>query len=366
MDAGLEMNLFDLVHRKDCWLQLNGKLTTHFETCTIDKQLHQYIQMEADSELILKDAHLLKEFAERRSAPGWQLIKGTDGVSCSEVSIQIRHGDSTKYCLWNSKNGRSVIFFRWPTDKPDTFDLVIRNYSNSSIRIDTATVSSYKDKLIAGCKGLGVEVGPGLNPHIKNSEETRVKYIEKKPPPSWKETYNVKTIIATENIAKYTVYADGMDLPEIAGGNLDFVYSNHVLEHLLNPLRFINDSLAALSRGGVFLGSVPSCENTFDLRQTPSTLSDLVKLDKLQLSETPDWMLERWINYTEPRTSLESLRKRDYSIHITFWTVELIASICTHFIRLGLVDNFALSHTRNNKDIQFLITSTGDGSMRHS
>lgn len=249
-----------------------------------------------------------------------------------------------------------VLNAETPIDR-DYADLVFHNGSSFTIFIAICPTSTYKKLLINSCRGRGVELGPGINPHIINSNEVEVLYIEPKSSEQWVKTYNTdgKTVQTVMEQDRY-IFGDARDIAELAGGGFDFIYSNHVIEHLLNPIFVISRCLSCLKPNGIFAGSVPSYANTFDLRQRPSTLDDLIDLEQKDFKQIPHYCYQRWVSYTEPRVTVESLIARSYSVHITFWTAELLADLFDLLAKRGLVSDCQIMYEPNSKDIQFVLS----------
>lgn len=69
--------------------------------------------------------------------------------------------------------------------------------------------------------------------------------------------------------------AEAGDLSSIQDGTYDFVLASHVLEHLANPLRGLQEWRRVLRPGGAMLVIVPDRRGTFDHRRTPTSFEHL-------------------------------------------------------------------------------------------
>jgi SAM-dependent methyltransferase len=74
------------------------------------------------------------------------------------------------------------------------------------------------------------------------------------------------------------VIAEACDVSEIADGSYDFVAASHVLEHMANPLRALQEWRRILKPSGTILVVVPHKDGTFDHRR-PFTTLDHIKAD---------------------------------------------------------------------------------------
>ena len=57
---------------------------------------------------------------------------------------------------------------------------------------------------------------------------------------------------------------------------LDFVVANHLLEHLVNPVRFLEQCYQVLAPGGLLFLGLPDKRRIFDRFRRRTTLSDLL------------------------------------------------------------------------------------------
>jgi SAM-dependent methyltransferase len=69
--------------------------------------------------------------------------------------------------------------------------------------------------------------------------------------------------------------AEASDLSQIRDGSYDFVLASHVLEHVANPLRAIEEWRRVLVPGGTMLVIVPDRRATFDRRRTPTSFEHI-------------------------------------------------------------------------------------------
>jgi SAM-dependent methyltransferase len=108
--------------------------------------------------------------------------------------------------------------------------------------------------------------------------------------------YNIVSSIDSCNFAPQTIWtarhdqhrfgsrigrqfiAEACDVSEIADGSYDFVAASHVLEHVANPLRALQEWKRLLKPSGTILVVVPHKEGTFDHRR-PFTSFDHIKAD---------------------------------------------------------------------------------------
>lgn len=209
-------------------------------------------------------------------------------------------------------------------------------------------------------RGSGIEIGPGHQPQIQNGKGVDVRYIEQATYEEWVEKYRVisrshKTRAELDTLWRRYIIADAQRLEPIPDGTLDFIFSSHVFEHFVNPIKTFENWRRKLRAGGYVIGIVPDAHNCFDLRQPLSNESDW----RLEYEED-SWgykqrHYEKWCRYTAPWTTAESVQARNYSIHAHFYTPETF----TRLLEIAISEfGFTAHHiqaVRNNKDFGWLL-----------
>jgi len=127
-----------------------------------------------------------------------------------------------------------------------------------------------------------------------------------------------------------------------------------VLEHLINPIGVFESWAEKLRPGGLIAGVVPDLRYCFDLRQPPTPLADLISDYRDRLTDIPIDRYERWCRFTAPYNTPEDLIRRNYSIHVSYFTADtfvdflhVVSGLCEDLSR------FALKTENNNKDFAF-------------
>ena len=215
-----------------------------------------------------------------------------------------------------------------------------------------------REHLLPLARGTGVEVGPGLRPQVLPKPGVDVSYIEQEDPREWLNLYNKtgeRPTLPPEDLLKRYVRASAVALGGIADRSLDFIFSNHVFEHLPNPLGVLTNWLTALRPGGLVLGVVPDPRYTFDCRQPVMTTDEALAEEVIGGHDVNLAKYERWCRYTEPRHRPDSLIKRGYSIHVNFFTPETFRSTMAVLEARGVIDRVFVFTARNHKDFAFAL-----------
>src|SRR5262245_50536001 len=283
------MNLPDLIRRSDRAVQVAAGSATPTVLKWEDEPRNVAV-LEAGTELLLQRAD---EFLCLRSLPidiGWRVWKvenGSRNTASLAFIAEIVNASRPSECNVLFSAGSSVssaqpILFNWPewARRGEAFHLRLKNIGSIPVAVDSGVSFNSRGRLLPLLRGKGVEIGPGLNPHILPSDGVDVSYVEAASAEDWVRNYKKtdKPSVAEQNNlwSKYIV-GDAQLLSSIPDGSLDFIYSNHVFEHLMNPIGVLESWRRKLTHSGIVVGIVPDCRYTFDLRQHPSTTEDWIR-----------------------------------------------------------------------------------------
>jgi len=267
---------------------------------------------------------------------------------------QIAHVDLT------DGETRSLVIFDWPvwSGSRDGFHLLLRQSRGGTTTLSIGPLFNPRRRIIPLMKGRGIEVGPGLNPQVVPARDVDVRYVEALSAEEWMKLYK-KTDkpprAVTDNLWANYVVGSAHTLEICEDGSLDFIFSNHVFEHLPNPLGVLANWLRKLKPFGVIGGVVPDLRYTFDLRQPASTVEDFLREREKGRFDIDREKYERWCRYTAPYNTPEDLIARKYSIHAHYYTPERFVDLVSFLREEGAVDSAFLDTAPNNKDFGFLL-----------
>ncbi len=245
----------------------------------------------------------------------------------------------------------------WPVVLKE-FDIIIEVTGN--LFLDVGSNISSRKQLLDLAQGFGIEIGPGLNPVIKPSKTTRVEYIESVPISNWGELYktNIEKIKELEKSGISNLYqiGDASCVKDIyKDSSLDFIFSNHVFEHLVNPISILETWSRKLKKGGFVLGVIPDFRHCFDLRQYPSLKEEWLHEYNLGGYEIDDNKLLRWIDKTSPSSNFASLRERKYSVHVHFYSPENFLALANVAVEKKDYSAIHFLTNVNGKDFGFVL-----------
>lgn len=207
-----------------------------------------------------------------------------------------------------------------------------------------------RGELLPFAIGTGIEVGPGNNPHVKPSDTVDVRYLEDVDKDAWLARYHLPQGKESDELWNNYLVGDARDLDVAADASLDFIYSSHVFEHLMNPLGTLANWSRKLKPGGSVLAIVPDSRYCFDLRQQPSSLAEIEhEFTEAQWSPTRA-KYQKWCAETEVNGDPDILFSRNYSIHFHYYTPEVFAQLAHKAVDLGLFESFELFTDPNAKD----------------
>jgi SAM-dependent methyltransferase len=208
-------------------------------------------------------------------------------------------------------------------------------------------------RLLPLMRGVGVEVGPGANPQVRPAAGVDVHYIESASAEEWARRYRKQ---GGDDLGplwdRYRVDS-AHELAGVADGSLDFIFSNHVFEHLVNPLGVLRNWVRKLRPGGLIAGATPDARFSFDLRQPLSGPPDFLRERDAGGFELCDRHYDRWCRYTAPYNQPDELRARGYSIHAHYYSPAAFTTLAG--LLPGAFDQVFTDTSPNNKDFGFLL-----------
>ena len=260
-----------------------------------------------------------------------------------------------------SSRDATTVLLSWPSWVTDgaNFHLRLTSGVSSSVVVDAGARYESRSKILHLIKGNGVEIGPGLNPHVLPSPNVSVRYVESASAEEWIRNYkktDIPSIAEQRNLWSQYIVGDAQMLSTIPDCSLDFIYSSHVFEHLMNPLGVLENWHRKLTPSGMILGVVPDCRYIFDLRQPPSTEQDWLKQRASSTWKVGRQQYERWCRFTAPYHTPEDLIARNYSIHVHFYTPESFAKLCRLVALQGLFKAVHLETAPNHRDFGFVLS----------
>ncbi|WP_372622586.1 class I SAM-dependent methyltransferase [Falsiroseomonas sp.] len=302
-----------------------------------------------------------EEFRALRVFPrdlGWSLLG-----AAADAAFRIRiRAEGREALLWQHEGaapGPVPVSLSWPlwAGQAGEFDLELENAGSVPLVLRSGEVFDPRAALRPLIRGRGVEVGPGLNPHVRPGAGVEVTYVEALPIEEWARNYAKGRQLTAADTALFGLYVigDAQRLDGFAEGSLDFIFSSHVFEHLMNPLGVLRNWRARLAPGGAILGVVPDPGGCFDLRQPPSVAAEWeAEFVAGTWTLTPE-KYERWCRWTEPRVTPESLVARNYSVHAHYYTPEGFRSLADRAAAHGFGFDLFLNTSVNAKDFGFVL-----------
>ncbi len=361
------MNLVDLWKRKDRALRDAPADVEAVAHRVGDQSMHS-LRIPAGRTLRIAELPAFPEMRVPPRWPGWAAsIASGKGTAVLRIAVDIGPGlrteevatlrlDAANANLW------APIRCNWPLlgDVADAHLLIeTKGDADAAIALGIGDVVDLRAAIFARAKGQGIEIGPGMNPQIRPAPGVEVRYLEKHSVEEWARIYPKQELDAVppqvRALWKDYVTGNAQRLETIDDASLDFVFSSHVFEHLVNPLGTLAAWRTKLRAGGRVLGVTPDAANCFDLRQPLSRPDDWLAEFAAGSFEVEDRHYERWVRFTEPRTTPQSLKQRDYSVHVHFYTPVTFGQLLTLAVQRIGFRGFDVRSTPNNKDFAWAL-----------
>lgn len=383
------MNLHDMVRRKDRMLEAaSGSIEASMLKLSSGTQ--RAVRLSAGARVHLRDAHSATCLQDTPRAPGW-VVHAMPG---SRLQVWLESAGNAPHLLADIAPvvpevvtpkppglrdrlaahvaGKALpstpaappllpvqvdVQFDWPLRMPPAYDLVLA-CGDSEVALAIGPLLDMRRELLPVLRGKGVEVGPGGNPALVSDDVRCVRYVEKMSALDWAKTYP-KVILDDAVLARWADYAiaSAEQLDGFEPGSLDFIFSSHVFEHLVNPLQVLQNWWQCLAPGGVIAAVVPDARYSFDLRQPITGTDALLSQHRAGGHERTTAMYEQWCRHTAPEVDPVRLRERDYAIHVNYFSP---ASACAMLeVFRGMVADAGgvrIAQFRNGREFGFAMS----------
>ena len=204
--------------------------------------------------------------------------------------------------------------------------------------------------LYSQCTGRGVEIGPGAKPQILPGGDTAVQYVEQATPAEWEALYGSESIVELDPTLWGHYVVGNADRIPAQPGELDFVFSSHVVEHLANPLGHFAYWSGLLRDGGKTIAIIPDREGCKDFVFADCSIEELGAELKDGSMEVELRHYQRWSAHRMPGRSADEIMQSGRSIHVHFYTPRSMASVLERFHREIGYSSFQVISSQNHKD----------------
>ena len=381
------MNLHDMVRRNDRMLEV-VEGTIEASMLKLASGTQRSVRLSAGARVRLRDAHSATCLQDTPRAPGWVLhaqpgsrlqvwleSPGNEPCLLADVVIPTAPKAVTPkppdlrerlaaHIAGKPPPSTPVagppqpvqldVHFDWPLRMPAAYDLVLA-CGDAEVALAIGPLLDMRRELLPVLRGKGVEVGPGGNPALESDDARSVRYVEKMSAGDWAKTYP-KVTLDEAVLARWADYAiaSAEQLDGFEPGSLDFIFSSHVFEHLVNPLQVLQNWWRCLAPGGVIAAVVPDARYSFDLRQPITGTDALLCQHRAGGHERTAAMYAQWCRHTAPEVDPARLRERDYAIHVNYFSP---ASACAMLeVFRGMVDDpggVRIAQFRNGREFAF-------------
>jgi SAM-dependent methyltransferase len=196
--------------------------------------------------------------------------------------------------------------------------------------------------------GKGIEIGPGCHPLALGPAARSIEYVDRFDRAGFVSVF-------PECQAEMEGFPSRVTLMDVTreslverwkAGSLDFVVLNHVLEHIVDPIRLLKEVHGVLREGGILYLAVPDKRFMFDRFRRRTRLSELIHRHHERWAEPSDEMIVEFIEQAEqldrpldlklPADARRVADHRRRSIHANVWVVEDLLELFGYLSREGM------------------------------
>ncbi len=173
--------------------------------------------------------------------------------------------------------------------------------------------------------GEGIEIG-ALDKPLPVPKGVKVRYVDRRSREDAMQGYDGKR----EDVSKFVevdYVCDGEKLEVIPDESQDFVISNHMLEHCMNPIRTVENFLRVTKMGGLLFITLPDKRYSFDYKRPITTWEHILNDYRKNTEVEPLETYEDWNRYVNPNANPESKFKNQSNIHFHAWTMQEIVEM---------------------------------------
>ncbi len=346
------MNLFEMLRRADPNLVLSGGV----EAVKRDFGGHKYraLRIEKGGGFCIRTP--LRFLPFRRLAPtiGWL---GVVESGSAQMRLTYRRGSTTSAVdvpLTTTPVEIPLPLPKSTASEPDDALLEVTAEAGSCFLLVNEIVD--RSKLIAACRGRGVEIGPGHQPQIMPGPLVDVHYVEETSVETWIGMYDKEGKRKTDPALWSRYIIGSADRLPVEDGSLDFVFSSHVLEHLVNPLRHLEHWSRKLNPEGVVACVVPDAMGCKDY---VFDLSDPAVWEAEYAADARTPTRDHYVRYAAGRrlaaSEVDRMMATGFSLHVHFYSRENILFLLDSCVRRGWFAEFELDCRPNNKDFHLIL-----------
>jgi predicted SAM-dependent methyltransferase len=191
-------------------------------------------------------------------------------------------------------------------------------------------------------RGDGVELGAHSAPLDVSGVQTieRLRYVDRY---TVAESRQLFPELHDQDIVETDVLCDMIEgLQPFSDGSLDFVIACHLIEHMPDPIFFLEELWRVLSPGGRLYLAAPDMRYlAFDMHRTVTTLDHLIDDHRRRVRIVEDHHLEEFLRLAEGMTIPSDANERQRlfdehrkrSIHIHDWNTKTFSQFLLYCIR---------------------------------
>jgi SAM-dependent methyltransferase len=345
------MNLYDMIVRGDKNVEHTGEVSV----VKVDRHGSTWrgVRFAAGDTLRIHD---VRRFAGLRPWPShcnWH-VSTPDGM---RLLVQfVEHGSDRELSSSTSYGQFEIVHLPWPRRSDVKLDLLLSALGPGDGWIFLAVHRVLSRRwLIDLCSGRGVEIGPGPEPQVLPKEGVDVSYVEEMAPEEWNRLYNRggKFRVRPELWSNYII-GEACNLP-VADETLNFIFSSHVFEHLVNPIGHLERWRKKLKPGGHVICVVPDYNCTKDVFQERTYLDEWLDEAQRAIWRPTERHYLRHLRLKSIDKKATAMIERSESIYVHYYDNINCQILLDYAIRELGYTKYIIEHSPNHKDFYFVL-----------
>jgi SAM-dependent methyltransferase len=135
----------------------------------------------------------------------------------------------------------------------------------------------------------GLEIGPLDRPIGRKTDGHKVKYLDHESPDVLRERYRTHQGVNTSRIEELDYVAGDASLLDLIPERFDYVLASHVLEHIPNPVRWLQELSELMKPGGILSLAMPDRRYCFDALRPATSIGEILEAYVLDRKRPTLW-----------------------------------------------------------------------------
>ena len=208
---------------------------------------------------------------------------------------------------------------------------------------------NWRSFVLNNFSGNGIEIGPLHAPFPYNQNTTKIKYVDRYP---YEKLISIYPSLKSK-IVKPDIIEISDKLSQVPPDSLDFICNSHLLEHLVNPGRTIEEWVRVVRPNGFVYIVAPDKRFTFDKERELTSVTHLINDFENKVEKVEKAHYRSWLKTKENTKQVQNHYNTQAEIHVHVWDTTVLFQFMKYLevkLSFKIVD-----HNAWGQDIVYLL-----------